>query len=82
MLASSGFDCRGGHFKFDERDPWIYAMAYKTENKPSAVSNWYQLMDKNLLPVSAEKAIHERGYLMDSDLLVEWVDHNVYSLSL
>lgn len=82
MLASSGFDCKGGHFKMDPDEPWLHAMAYKTAEKPSPKRTWYELLDKNILPPSAEKAILERGHLRDSDLVVEWIDHNIYDLSI
>ena len=82
LLASCGFDCRGGHFKFIHGQPWIYAAVYKGDAKPQAVMNWYELLDKKLLPVSAEQAIRSKGTLSDSDLIVEWIDHNVYNLGM
>lgn len=82
MLASCGFDCRGGHFKFSHEYPWIDAAVYKGEATPQAKMNWYELLDNKLLPVTAETAILARGYLRDSDLTLEWIDHSVYSLKM
>jgi SAM-dependent methyltransferase len=81
MLASCGFDCRGGHFKFQQDDPWIYAIAYKTTTMPKICNSWFELLADNLLPVSAASAIEASGHLRDSDLILEWIDHSVYSLN-
>lgn len=82
LLASCGFDCRGGHFKFGQDDPWISAAVYKCDAVPQAKMNWYELLDKGMLPVSAEKEILAKGYLKDSDLVLEWIDHSIYSLKM
>lgn len=79
LLASSGFDCRGGHFRFHPTLGWIQAAVYKIA-EPQVLMDWYGLLDKKLLPPSAENAIHKTGKLRDSDLLVEWIDHAVYGI--
>ena len=82
LLASAGYDCREGHFKFVYGEPWIHAAVYKGTADPQAYMNWYELMENKMLPPSAEKAIKATGQLKDSDLVVEWIDHNVYALSM
>ena len=82
LLASSGFDCRGGHFKFIVNSGWMHAAVYKGDAKPQAYMDWYGLLGQKLLPPSAEQAIMKNGCLRDSDLVLEWIDHNIYSLSL
>jgi hypothetical protein len=82
MLASCGFDCRYSHFKFETDGEWLHAAVYKSKHAPQAQMNWYELLDKKLLPDSAEKAILARGYLRDSDLRVEWIDHSIYALNM
>lgn len=82
LLASSGFDCRGGHFKFVHGDKWMRAAVYKTLHKPQRCINWYELIENKLLPYSVEKAILSKGKFDDTDIVVEWVDHSVYNLGL
>ena len=82
LLASSGFDCRGGHFKYLPYEPWFHAAVYKTENKPQRMMSWYELLDKKILPISIEKAILSKGHVSDRDLIVEWIDHSTYNFSL
>jgi SAM-dependent methyltransferase len=81
LLATSGFDCRGGHFKFIADDPWIYCAVYKSEHKPQDYMNWTDLLGKKLLPISIEKTV-EAGPVNDRDLLVEWIDHSIYNLAI
>ena len=82
MLASSGFDCRGGHFKFIPDLPWIHAAVYKTKNEPQEYMNWYDLLKRKTLPLSVEKALTSKGHVSDSDIVVEWVDHSIYNLAI
>jgi len=81
LLASSGFDCRGGHFKFLAGEPWIHCAVYKTDNPPQEYLNWTDLLGKKLLPISIEKIAIE-GAVTDKDLLVEWIDHSIYNLAI
>jgi SAM-dependent methyltransferase len=82
MLASAGFDCRNGHFKFVPDVPWIHAAVYKTSHEPQQYVNWYELLNRSTLPLSVEKAITSKGHVSDSDIIVEWIDHSVYNLSI
>jgi hypothetical protein len=82
MLASSGFDCLGGHFKFSSDDNCFRAAVYKTDIEPQNYVNWYELLDKNLLPLSVSTAIKSKGHFKDSDIVVEWIDHSIYNLGL
>lgn len=82
LLASAGFDCRAGHFKYEPNNPWFYAAVYKSNQKPQKYINWYDLLDTKLLPLSFEKPIMSKGYVSDTDLIVEWIDHSIYNLAL
>ena len=81
MLAMTGWDCRAGFFQQLPNDPWIRAVVYKT-NLPTQnprTATWYDLMEAQILPPSADKSIHAHGYLRQSDLVVPWIDKS-YSL--
>ena len=84
MLACAGFDCKESHFYKKPNDPWLYAMVYKSDNaviaSPSEVS-WYDLLETDLLPKSAEKAIKKKGYLSQHDLVTRWLDKSVVDWS-
>lgn len=76
MLAVSGFDCSGGHFIKRPGDPWLHAMVYKSEIPPQQPDKvtWYDLIEQNLLPDSFVRSIHRRGYPINSELLLPWID--------
>ena len=82
MLASAGFDCRYSHFNFYHGMEWMQAIVYKGDAQPQRAMSWYDLLDKKILPLSAEKAIESTGILRDTDLVVEWIDRNVRNLSI
>lgn len=79
MLSVTGWDCRNGFFQQRSGDPWIRAVVYKTENQPLdfKTTTWYDLIDTGLLPETAERSIMAHGYLMQQDLVVPWLDHNL-----
>lgn len=79
MLAVSGWDCKAGFFKKSATDPWISAVVYKSAHRPMdpAVTRWYDLVEKGLLPDSADKGINARGYLEQKDLIVPWLDKSL-----
>jgi SAM-dependent methyltransferase len=79
MLAITGWDCRSGFFYREPNDSWIYSVTYtgKQENFNPASTLWYDLVDKNILPESAEKSIMAHGYLRQQDLLLPWLDKSL-----
>ena len=83
MLAVNGWDCRDGFFKQKITDPWLYAIAYKSTHTPMdpRVTSWYELAEKNLLPVSAVDSINRHGYLNQQDLVLPWIDKNFCTFS-
>ena len=83
VLAVSGFDCKSGFFLKHAGDPWIHAIVYKSEHSPMnpKTTRWYDLIDKNLLPESAERSINGRGFLAQQDLLLPWLDRSLTSFA-
>jgi SAM-dependent methyltransferase len=79
MLACAGFDCKDGLFKKKANDPWITAFVYKSEHAPVSTTetNWYELMEKELLPDSADDAVKKRGMLHQHDLMTRWLDNDI-----
>jgi len=78
MLAVSGFDCNAGFFKKNFEDPWIHAIVYKSKHKPMSprTTTWFDLMEKGLLPASAEESINRCGYVRQRDLVLPWLDRS------
>jgi len=76
MLAVNGWDCRDGFFKKDANDPWLHAIVYKSEVAPMdpLTTNWYKLMEKQLLPETADASILKYGILRQRDLVLPWLD--------
>lgn len=79
MLAVSGWDCRGGFFKKNARDPWIHAIVYKSNIAPMdpKTTSWFDLMEKQLLPESADTSIYKHGQIEQQDLVLPWLDHSL-----
>lgn len=84
MLAVSGWDCRSGFFRKEKNSPWIHAVAYKSEHAPMdpKTTTWYDLVEKKLLPESADKSIHAHGAVMQRDLILPWLDKSLSCLGL
>jgi hypothetical protein len=80
MLAIAGWDCRNGFFQQQAHDTWIRAVVYKTNISPrdAKKTTWYDLVDLKLLPESADRSVMQHGYLRQQDLVVPWLDHNLY----
>ena len=78
ILAVTGWDCRGGFFLKETDDPFLHAVVYKSEHKPMdpRTTRWYDLMDKHLLPESAETSIMKYGHLDQRDLVLPWLNKN------
>ena len=76
MLAVNGFDCKEGQFVKHPNDPWLHAVAYKSEHAPMdpAKTTWYDLMERGLLPDSADACVHRYGYLRQEELQTHWLD--------
>ena len=81
VLAVSGFDCAGGFFRKLPRDPWLYAVVYRSTVEPQdpRTTTWYQLADQGLLPDSAVAGIQRHGYLRQQDLVLPWLDRSLAS---
>lgn len=80
MLALTGWDCRDGLFYKAVNDPWLHAIVYNSNQPPKAprTTTWYQLCDTGLLPESAIKSIQRFGFLRQQDLVLPWLDKNLY----
>lgn len=76
MLATAGWDCGSGFFLKKPTDPWIHAVVYKSRQRPRnpKETNWYDLIESDLLPDSAVKSINKYGYLRQRDLVLPWLD--------
>jgi SAM-dependent methyltransferase len=81
MLAITGWDCRNGFFLKKLEDNWLHAVVYKSDQEPLDPKNtrWYDLMEKNLLPDSANNSINRYGYLQQQDLVLPWLDKSLTS---
>jgi SAM-dependent methyltransferase len=79
MLAVAGWDCKAGFFKKDPTDPWIHAVVYKSSHSPMdpATTRWYDLVEKELLPATADKCINAKGYLEQKSLTLPWLDKSL-----
>lgn len=79
MLAVTGWDCNAGFFKKNPMDNWIWAVVYKSDQTPMnpRTTSWYDLVEKNLLPESANKSVMSHGYLRQQDLVIPWLDQNL-----
>jgi SAM-dependent methyltransferase len=84
MLSITGWDCKGGFFKKSLNDPWLHAVVYKSSHKPMnpKTTTWYDLVDKQLLPESAEQCIKRFGELRQQELIVPWLDKSLMHLGL
>lgn len=83
VLATTGFDCAGGFFHKSPDDPWLHAAVYKSEHAPMdpRSTQWYELIEKNLLPQSAVDSITRYGYLRQRDLVLPWLDKSLISMA-
>jgi SAM-dependent methyltransferase len=79
MLAVTGWDCASGFFLKRPNDAWIHAAVYKSDQPPMdpQQTSWYDLIEKKLLPESAETSIMKHGYLRQQDLTIPWLDKNL-----
>ena len=85
MLALSRFDCKSGFFHKNINDPWISAIVYKDDRELDTLNprdtRWYDLVDLELLPESAEKGIQKAGHLRQKDLILPWLDKSLIDYS-
>lgn len=79
MLAVTGWDCRTGFFLKKPNDPWLHAIVYNSNQPPSdpRTTTWYHLVEKGLLPASAEESVNKYGYLRQHDLVLPWLDKSL-----
>ena len=84
MLATAGWDCRGGFFRQAPTDPWIHAVVYKSDQAPQdpKTATWHKLSELNLLPESADRSVFAHNYLRQQDLIVPWLNHSLMSMAL
>ena len=78
MLAVSGWDCKEGFFLKEPGDAFLHAVVYKSEHNPMdpRTTRWYDLVDKKLLPESADKSVMKYGHLDQRDLVLPWLNKN------
>lgn len=79
MLAVSGWDCRNGFFKKSPTDQWLHAVVYKSNHAPMdpKTTKWHDLVDKKLLPETAEQSVMKYGFVDQRDLVLTWLDKNL-----
>lgn len=82
-LAVSGWNCKLGHFRKQINDPWLHAVVYKSQHRPMdpRKTSWYDLVEKGLLPDSADTGINQHGYLRQKDLNLYWIDKSLQSFA-
>jgi hypothetical protein len=75
LLAVCGFDCKAGFFLKNPDDPWLHAVVYKADVdfKAPRTTRWFDLMDAELLPETAEKSINLCGHVRQKDLILPWL---------
>jgi SAM-dependent methyltransferase len=79
MLAVSGFDCRDAYFYKESNDPWLYAAVYKSSDPLDAkTTNWYTLAEQNLVNDSVIASLNTHNYVKQEDLVVTWLDKDIY----
>lgn len=79
MLAVAGWDCKAGFFKKSPTDPWIHAVVYKSKHEPMdpVTTRWYDLVEKGLLPDTADACVNAKGYLEQKGLVLPWLDKSL-----
>jgi len=81
MLAISGFDCRDAYFYRKENTPWLYIGVYASEHAPlTQDATWYDLADRNLINDSVINSVTKYGYARLEDVIVSWLDKNLYQI--
>jgi hypothetical protein len=82
MLAISGFDCRDAYFYRKENTPWLYIGVYASEHDPlTQDATWYDLAERNLINDSVINSVNRYGYARMEDLVVSWLDKNLYQIT-
>jgi SAM-dependent methyltransferase len=82
MLAISGFDCRDAYFYRKENTPWLYTAVYASAHYafPEHAS-WFELADRGLINDSFINSLNRYGYVKLEDLVVTWLDKNLYQIT-
>lgn len=82
MLAISGFDCRDAYFYRKENTPWLYAAVYASPHGPlEGHATWHDLADRQLINDSVINSINKYGYARLEDVVVSWLDKNLYQIT-
>ena len=82
MLAVSGFDCRDAYFYRKPETPWLYAAVYASSHQPMTTNaTWYDLMDRGLVNDSVMNSVNNYGYARLEDIVVHWLDKNIYQIT-
>ena len=81
MLAIAGFDCRDAYFYRKENTPWLYAAVYASPYGPlEGHATWYDLAERNLINDSVINSVNKYGYARLEDVVVSWLDKNLYQI--
>lgn len=82
LLAVSGFDCKNIYVLKKLNNPWLQIIVQKSKVGILDLDNtsWYDLLDKDLLDNSASKCISDYGHLKADQLLLPWLDRNLYKI--
>jgi hypothetical protein len=80
MLAVNGFDCREAYMFKSQNDPWIHLAVYKSDIPPMdhATTTLYDLIEKNMFHDSIANSINKYGYLRQEDIVLPFLDRNIY----
>jgi hypothetical protein len=80
MLAVNGFDCKDSYMYKAPNDPWIHLAVYKSDVPPMdpRTTRWLDLDEKGMLHSSLSASIQQYGYLRQEDILLQWLDKNLY----
>lgn len=82
-LAVCGWDCRSGFFRKEPNSAWLHAVVYRSDHEPMdpRTTRWYDLMERGLLPESAEASIKRQGYVRQRDLVLPWLDKSLHTFA-
>ena len=80
MLAVNGFDCKDSFMYKAANDPWIHLAVYKSNVPPMDpyTTRWSDLDEKGMLHQSLSDSIRKYGYLRQEDILLQWLDKDLY----
>lgn len=82
-LSIAGWDCKNGFFSKRLGDPWLQVIVYKSTHAPMdpKTTRWYDLVERDLLPESAEESVRAHGFLKQQDLILPWIDKSFTAMA-